>query len=204
MILLGDKYDVPELQKEGIKQLCAWYSNDIAEWDHRDGKFFAHEADHLSVAKITHTLHKEDLHAAVLYHCCRLPASQLVSGDPATGSPPLCADDLSRTLAFIKEMPRHWLSLASEMDDNELCDELSSCTECSSVCRAAHAAISRYMKTEFGFESPCYKFLDRAAWSQLCHNLEEIVCRTCLSSFKSRLQEARQGYRYGLVELQAE
>lgn len=75
MILLGDKYDVPELQKEGIKQLCAWYSNDIAEWDHRDGKFFAHEADHLSVAKITHTLHKEDLHAAVLYHCCRLPAS---------------------------------------------------------------------------------------------------------------------------------
>lgn len=203
MILLGDKYDVPELHKEGIKQLCAWYSDDIAEWDHRDTKFFAHEADHLSVANITHTLHKDDLHAAVLYHCCRLPASQLVSGDPATGCPPLCAKDLAYTLAFIKEMPRHWLSLASELDDDALCDELEDCTECFGDCRAVRRAIGDYMKTELGFESPCYKFLDRGAWSQLRHTIGEILCEECLSYFRTRLREARQGYRSRLVDLQA-
>lgn len=75
MMLFGDKYDVPEMREEGLKRLRGWYAKDIDAWDQRDGTFFAHETDHLAVANITHALNDPDLHVAVLYHCCGLPAS---------------------------------------------------------------------------------------------------------------------------------
>lgn len=197
MTLFGDKYDVPDIREEGLKQLRAWYAEDISEWDGRDEEFFAHEADHLSVASITHTLDEPSLHSAVLYHCCRLLVSQLVAGDPATGCPPLCTDDLVRTLTFVKSMPRTWLEFPSFIGHDTLGHyRPEECDECGEDDVTLGSMIADHLRSNL--VSDAYRFLDHAAWIPLLNEIEKVMCNDCLSNYSLDLRDLREAYRANL------
>lgn len=190
MMVLGDKYDAPELREEGLRKLRAWYAEGLDEWDQRDDQFFAHENDHLSVASITHSLDEDKLHASVLYHCCRLPAPFLVFGDPDTGCPPLCAADLARTLRYIKLMPMQWATFTKTPGGKSLVHELSQCDQCRPNQDRARDLVLHRIWNAFGTEA--YMLHDSSVWSKLSDSLEEIICEECMLHYKSRLRKLRQ------------
>lgn len=193
MIILGDKYDVPKMGEEGFRQLQKWYSLDVDVWDKRDEQFFAHETDHLSVASITRSraniahapqdnglsavakrLKDRDLHAAVLYHCCRLSASQMVFGDIDTSCPPLCADDLARILQAFKVIPNFW---------TQLCADPPKLSECLSECHPTIQTVLRDF-TQARLKKDTYKFCDRVVWDSLIDEIQENTCEICALDYK--------------------
>ncbi len=199
MILLGDKYDVPEMREEGLKQLRGWYADDIDEWDKRDRRFFARRTDHLSVVQVTRTINEPKLHAAVLYHCCRLPSSQLVLGDTDTGSPPLCADDLVCTLNCVRAMPQAHLDTV-EAVFKPVTIKHSACNKCREVSswRDIRTTVDNITKTNFEWYS-C-RILELPSWTHISTAVKAIICEDCFLLYKSHLRDARQSYRDKLVK----
>lgn len=195
MILLGDKYDVPTIHAEGLKQLRAWYAQDIREWDKRDERFFAHETDHLAVASITRTLGELDLHAAVLYHCCSLPPSLLVAGNPTTSCPPLCVEDLARALAFARAMTVfcHTFTLGTSIE-KDLLRAIPQCAHCS--LHPIRPTLRTFLKAPQ--VTNMYKCLDLAMWNPLTQALRPHLCEACMSSYNVRLLTFRQAHRLKL------
>ncbi len=194
MILLGDKYDVPMIYAEGLRQLRAWYAEDIVEWDKRDLKFFARETDHLAVAEITRTLDDLPFHSVVLYHCCRLPPSVLLLGDPTNGCPPLRADDIGRTFMFFEAMTMFWHTFAIGLPDTDLFRRVSQCAHCRlDTIRPVLKAFFEIMPIAY-----VHEFLDASMWYPLTQGVKPHLCETCISSFNARLLAVRQRYRSGL------
>lgn len=195
MILLGDKYDVPTIHAEGLKQLRAWYAQDIHEWDKRDEAFFAHETDHLAVASITRTLGELDLHVAVLYHCCSLPPSLLVAGNPTTGCPPLCAEDLARALAYARGTTVFCRTfLLGTSIERDLLLDIPQCANCS--LRLIRPSLRTFLQASQ--VTKMFKFLELAMWNPLAQALRPHLCDTCMSSYNVRLTAFRQAHRLKL------
>ncbi len=193
MMVLGDKYDVPDMREEGLKQLHAWYAEDIDEWDKRDKAFFAHAMEHLSVASITHTLDDPKLHAAVLYYCSDIMPTSLVRGDPATGSPPLCADDHIRVLEFILGLPRVWGGFKFEDWDAD-------CGECTMDDLQFCEQFDNHIRSKIDWSVA--NFLDDTAWSALSDWLRPKTCDDCFKlKYEKPLRDMRQSFRDKLPTL---
>ncbi|KAF7795067.1 hypothetical protein EIP86_006211 [Pleurotus ostreatoroseus] len=78
MLLLGDKYDTPEIYEEGIELLKRTFPKDFPAWDGPKPMEYAPE-DVMSIANVTRNM-DPDLHAVALYLCCSLPITTLISG----------------------------------------------------------------------------------------------------------------------------
>lgn len=196
MIVLGDKYDVLEIREAGLSQLRKWYSQDIDQWDARDDNFFSKQTDHLSVAKITRPLNDPWIHAAVIYHCCSIPARAMVYG--CDDSPGLCPEDLICVLNFKYHVADDYFGLVSSVFDEHFDEMLSACVECYELEENITTIVDDFEKDGIGYYSQ--KLIDFGTWEYPYGELKKILCKRCFVYFKSRLRWTRQRYLAGLID----
>lgn len=202
MLVLGDKYDVPEFRDEGIRRLRLAFPQDMETWDRYCGIKISGNSETISVAHVTSTLGMPDLHAALLYSCLSVPITELLHGVHGSGDLVLRPDDLSKCLEVRETMPTLWFDYHDKLFSVKPPPENNCLTRhiCHQVHVVAQSSATKHARKNIS-PTIAYDPLDVVSWDGLLTEVEEAgMCFRCITFYERRLLEMRQELRNSLTE----
>jgi hypothetical protein len=199
LLLLGNKYDVNELQDEAICCLNRQFPKNIEDWDavYEDLPFIDGKRDVLpiEIANLCRFLHLHEFHVPALYLCCTLPTKTLKLGavvkEDEEARVQLNREDLAVCIRAKKVLRRaledNLENLVSDIPSEEgaLCHDEDECD----------ATVKRLREGQDwprGLASRPYSALDSLWW--IIDSVEDL-CNNCTDYYHSKYAEIRQNIR---------
>lgn len=205
LLQYGDKYDVPEFRREGIRQLEKTFPASVAEWDKvRSGEPWACMSftwrDFISIAEVARPLNRPDLYAAALYQCCSLTIRELLAGADDEDEPmaPMTGESLRRCLYGRDGMPSVWLEYRKDLFCAPSPPESGGCGSAS--CEQARFAMDTSVTEDpRSLSTHAYRLLTDDSWDDVFKTAQSGgMCPECLAFYRRRCATKRQKYRDSL------
>ncbi|KAJ3553589.1 hypothetical protein NM688_g3529 [Phlebia brevispora] len=198
MVVLGDKYDVPEFRAEGVRRLSLEISQDASKWNEAGGFTFK-TSELMSIASVTRSLNLPDVHAGVLYMCSEWLETIVLQGASEVGVDAWHLEDLPRCIHGHESMTRTWFDLHKKLFDiSSLNMRCSSARHCAEAVR-----VMQFLSTDHAiqFVHMAFSILGEAAWEDLWPKAKDNgMCLSCQRFYQARLARMKQEFRNTLVE----